>query len=75
MVKVILATFLIIITIIMSVRNGGGLMTLYLNLLTVLGFVLQVVTSNLSDVYNLFKYGSCHSLLFCLISKMQGSSV
>ena len=64
MVKAMLATFLVIITVIMSIRNGGSSMSLYLNLLTVLGFILQVVTSNLSDVYNLFKYDCYHSLLF-----------
>lgn len=59
-----LATFLLVMFLIMIVRNGGGSMAFMLDLITVMGFCLQLLTTNWFEVYKLFKHAHFHSLLF-----------
>ena len=54
------ATFLIIATTFMIVRNGGDSMSIYLNLITNYSFIFQVSAFSFDDVYNLFKHGRRH---------------
>lgn len=64
---VMLATFLFVMFLIMIVRNGGGSMAFMLNLITVMGFGLQLLTTSWSEIYKLFKHAHFHSLLFNII--------
>lgn len=61
-----LVIFLVIGIMYMVIRNGGGFVPTLVNVMTIIGFFIQLVTTEWNDVFELCKHGTPYTFVFSL---------